>query len=289
MVVETGSNRHFNESPYTNFLAQNRDIGLEFYGSPGAYIDYRVGIFNGVRNESSGNTATDYDNKKTVAGRLTVKPLAGTDGAFKALAVSVGFSTGDEFGTTAQTLTNVNSISRRSFFNFGTTNQINGKRTRISPAATLYSGPFSAVGEYISEKADYLRGTIAFTGKNEAWRFTTGYVLTGEASAGSVNPKRPFTVGGDGWGAFEIAVFATGIDFADELFSNYPGPNDGGLSETANPRHATSAGLAGNWYLNRNISLRLNLEQTKFHPAYLRNGVQADKESAASLRLQVQY
>src|SRR5690606_20860878 len=62
VVVETGSNRHFNESPFTNFLAQNRDLGIEFYGSPSAFIDYRVGVFNGVRNEASGNTNADFDN-----------------------------------------------------------------------------------------------------------------------------------------------------------------------------------------------------------------------------------
>lgn len=282
VVVETGSNRHFNESPFPNFLAQNRDLGVEFYGSPNAFVDYRIGLFNGVRNEASGNTNADFDNKKTVAGRLTVKPLAGTSGAFKPLALSVGFSNGKEFGTTAQTLTNVNSVSRRQFFNFGT-NQINGERTRISPAATLYTGPFSAVAEYISEKADYLRGANAFEAKNEAWRSTVGYVLTGENASGNVNPKKPFALGGEGWGAFEVAAFAAGIDFDDELFANYPGAN-GGINEATAARHATSFGLAGNWFLNRNLSLRLNLEQTKFHTAFTR-----DTEKAASLRFQIQY
>jgi phosphate-selective porin OprO/OprP len=296
VVVETGSNRHFNESPYPNFLAQNRDLGIELFGSPNAFIDYRLGVFNGVRNEASGNTNADFDNKKTIAGRLTLKPLAGTDGALKPLALSLGFSTGKEIGTPNaspnQTLTNVNSVSRRAFFNFGTANTINGTRTRISPAATLYSGPFSAVAEYITEKGDYSRYNTAtpavavasFTAKNEAWRATVGYVLTGEASSGNVNPKKPFTPGGDGWGAFEVAAFASGIDFDDELFANFPGTQDGGIAEAGNARLATSFGLAGNWYLTRNISVRLNLEETRFHKAFTR-----DTEKAASLRLQVQY
>lgn len=307
VVVETGSNRHFNESPFTNFLAQNRDLGVEFYGSPNAYLDYRLGVFNGVRNEASGNSNTDFDNRKTIAGRLTVKPLAGTDGFFKPLALSLGFSTGKEAGTPNaspnQTLTNVNSISRRSFLNFGTANTIDGKHTRISPAVALYSGAFSVVGEYITEKGDYARYNTAtppavvasFTAKNEAWRATAGWVLTGEAASGNVNPKRPFAIGAEGWGAFELAAFASEIQFGDELFGNAPAPN-GNLNETTSARRATGYGLAANWYLTRNYSLRLNLEQTKFHSAYLRDDPSdaapvrpADKETAASLRFQLQF
>jgi phosphate-selective porin OprO/OprP len=148
------------------------------------------------------------------------------------------------------------------------------------------------VAEYITEKGDYSRYNTAtpavavasFTAKNEAWRATVGYVLTGEASSGNVNPKKPFTPGGDGWGAFEVAAFASGIDFDDELFANFPGTQDGGIAEAGNARLATSFGLAGNWYLTRNISVRLNLEETRFHKAFTR-----DTEKAASLRLQVQY
>lgn len=282
VVVEPGSNRHFNESPFTNSLAPNRDIGVEFYGSPNAFLDYRIGVFNGSRNDTS-STNGDANNHKSVVGRLTVKPFAASDGVLKSLALSVGASTGTDSG--AGTTSGVASVSRRSFFSYGS-NQLDGRHTRISPAITLYSGPFSFVGEYIIEKAEYAAG---FEAENNAWRSSIGYVLTGESSAGNVNPKRPFATGADGWGAFELVAFVSGIEFGDELFSTYAtGPN-GGINPAAQAREATAFGIGANWYLTRNVSLRLNLERTKFDDAYLRDGSSADTEQAASLRFQVTY
>lgn len=299
VVLEPGDNRHFNESPFTNSLAPNRDIGIEINGAPGAYVEYRIGVFNGARDDANGNDViADTDSKKELVGRLTLKPLAGTDGFLKTLALSVGASTGKEDGTTTNTgLGSIASVSRRTFFSYGSTNTVNGRRTRLSPGVTLYSGPFSLLSEYITEKADYLRGTNAFDAKNQAWRATAGWVLTGESSSGSVNPKKPFTAGGEGWGAFEVAAFASGIQFGDELFSNAPAPN-GAIDERLQARNATEFGLAGNWYLTRNVSVRLNLEQTRFHKNYRRDpdggtatitSPVADTEKAASVRFQVQF
>lgn len=284
VVLEAGANRHFNESPFTNSLAPNRDIGVELYGSLASnVIDYRIGVFNGSRNDTAATNA-DGNNDKGVAGRITVKPLAGGDGALKDLAFSLGGSVGHEGG--ASTTSNVNSVSRRGLFSYPATTSIDGRRTRLSPAISLYSGPFSAVAEYIVEKADYVHTTNGpFDAENTAWRTSVGYVLTGENAAGNVNPKAAFAPGAAGWGAWELVAFVSGIEFGDEFFS----ATQGGLSSAAQARKATAFGIGTNWYLTRHLSIRLNYEQTGFDSAYQRNGASADDEQAISARFQINY
>lgn len=83
-----------------------------------------------------------------------------------------------------------------------------------------------------------------------------GYVLTGEthhynpatASYGGIKPTRPFSLDGNGWGAWEIAGRVSTIDLNDQL--------------------GTTTGIAGgrqtvytaalNWYVNNNIRFMLN-------------------------------
>lgn len=291
VVLEPGSNRHFNESPFPNYLAPNRDPGIEIGGSLARQIvEYRIGVFNGSADNATA-VNNDGNSDKSVAGRLTLKPLATGSSAFKSLAVSVGASFGHEdgFATTA----GVSSVSRRALFSYGSNIAVDGQRIRVSPGLTLYSGPYSAVAEYIVEKADYRRtstsGTttsvVPFEAESSAWRATFGYLLTGEDSTGAVKPRRPFQLGGEGWGAFELAAFASGIDFDDALFD----PAQGALSETANARKATAWGLACNWYQTRNVSVRLDYEQTAFDNAYRRGGKPAADERAVSARFQLLY
>lgn len=243
VVLEGPDNRHFIEAPYTNHLAPNRDLGVEATGKLGDKVGYKLGLFGGATNNT---TAFKSNNGRdlTVAGRLTCTPV-------KALAASVGFSYGNDKGSsiTAVGLTNSGGV------NSGGGNIIpaftsDGTHIRISPAIEWYPGtPFSAVAEYIWAKVDHAAfGDVT----NQAWRLTAGYVLTGEArSRSGVIPATPFDFSSGKWGAFEVVARVGGLLPDDDL-------------TTAEALHY---GVGLNWYLSRNFQLRLDLEQTELSGA----------------------
>ena len=78
-----------------------------------------------------------------------------------------------------------------------------------------------------------------------------GYILTGEtrsylpgsASYGGVNPARPFSLDGSGWGAWEIAGRFSTVDLNNQL---------GTANGVAGGRQDVYT-LALNWYVNRNV------------------------------------
>ena len=262
IVLEPGSNRHFIESPFVNTLAPNRDLGLEALGALNGFVDYRLGVYNGERNNTAG-FARDGDNDKTVAGRLTVSPLKGGFGFLEPLAVGLGFSAGRDKGAVGSALQNPVTNAQQSLLNFGTL-AADGRHYRLSPSVSLYSGPFSFVGEYIWEKQRLRQGVTLFDAANTAWRANAGYVLTGEdATARGVAPRADYTPGGVGAGAFELVARVSGIDFDNKLFA----PLQGNLANTlanANATGATAYGAGLNWYLSRNLTLLLNYEYTSF-------------------------
>jgi phosphate-selective porin OprO/OprP len=119
---------------------------------------------------------------------------------------------------------------------------------QINPEFAMVSGPWSIQAEYFNSalKASgsgnsRLKGIYAFG----------SYLLTGESrrydrGAGvfdGVSPKRRFEWGGDGWGAWEVALRLSYVDLTDGTVS-------GGRQTDL------TAGL--NWYLNDDARVMLN-------------------------------
>jgi phosphate-selective porin OprO/OprP len=282
VVLEPGTSRHFIELPFVNVLAPNRDLGVEFLGALGGALDYRVGVYNGARNNTA-NFARDADNDKTVAGRLTVSPFKGSDSFFAPLSFGLGGSVGRDKGANGAALQNPVTNAQQTLLNFGTL-AADGRHYRVSPSVALYSGPTSFVGEYVWEKQTLRQGVTTFDVGNTAWRATVGYVLTGEnTTPRGVAPRADFKVGGEGIGAFELVGRVSGIDFDHDLFL----AGKGNLPNTATNANATGATAYGgglNWYLSRNITLLLNYEYTTFDGHTAR-----PNESAIFSRAQVSF
>ncbi|MBX3514807.1 MAG: hypothetical protein KIT15_15590 [Xanthobacteraceae bacterium] len=127
------------------------------------------------------------------------------------------------------------------------------------------------------ESADVLSGGTAFAYRNLYFQgeyfnynlqrtvggdlsFNGGYVqaaytLTGEArrysesngAFGGINPKRPFLMGSDGWGAWELALRYSHADLND---TDVAAPVRGGVQRNV------TAGI--NWYPNQNIRFMFN-------------------------------
>ena len=262
IVLEPGSNRAFIESPFVNTLAPNRDLGVEAFGALGGFVDYRLGVYNGQRNNTAG-FVRDGDNDKTIAGRLTVSPFRGGFGFFEPLAFGLGFSGGRDKGAVGTALQNPVTNAQQPLLNFGALTA-DGRHYRLSPSVGLYSGSYSFVGEYIWEKQNLRQGAALFAAAETAWRATVGYVLTGEDStARGVAPREDFMPDAGGWGAFEVVARASGIDFDGDLFLATKGnlPNS---PTNANATGAIAYGIGLNWFLSRNLTVLFNYEYTSF-------------------------
>ena len=280
VALEPGANRHFIESPFVNALLPNRDIGVEANGTVAeGFVDYRLGVFNGTRNNTQAFSSDEADGDKTVAGRLTVLPLKKLDGPLSKLSFGLGASIGNQRGVStaggASGLQNIVTNGQQTLLTFGTASTgtgviANGEQVHISPSIEWYTGtPWSFVAEYAYEKQDYAGYSAGvyktdFTGASTAWRATVGYVLTGEeATKAGVTPASAFNLEAGTWGAFEIVGRVSGLDLAGELFdTNAQG--GGNLSKATNATGAFAYGTGVNWYLNKNLRLLVNVEKTEF-------------------------
>lgn len=118
----------------------------------------------------------------------------------------------------------------------------------VSPEAAFVSGPFSVQGEYVSSLVDdeagndphfmgyYLQGSYFLTGEHRPYSRSSG-------AFSRIKPKQNFALGGEGWGAFEVALRYSALDLEDEQVN-------GGELDTI------TAGL--NWYLYPNLRMMLN-------------------------------
>lgn len=305
VALEPGANRHFVESPFVNTLLPNRDIGVEAGGTVAAgFVDYRLGVFSGTRNNTQAFSSDEPDGDKKLAGRVTVAPFKKKEGALSKLSLGLGAATGNTRGSGAiggsSGLQNISTNGQQTLLSFRNATSGNGViadggHLQLSPSLEWYTGtPWSFVAEYAWEKQDYRRyagatGQNRFDGANTAWRATAGYVLTGEEAAkAGVTPDSPFNLEKGTWGAFELVARVGGIDLADELFD--PAAQGGGaLSRTGNATGAFAYGLGLNWYLNRNLRLLANVEKTEFDGGGAGTGGVADDELYFFTRFQLSF
>ena len=112
-------------------------------------------------------------------------------------------------------------------------------------------------------------GVVSTRQNNHAWQLAASYVVTGEDNSfQGVKPRQPFNPYNGTWGALQLAFRWSELDIDRDLFTNY--------GTVANPRylwsdprnsiqHATSWALGANWFLNSNVKLTANYEQTYFN------------------------
>lgn len=294
----------FIERGLPNNLVPNRDIGVQLHGLiADNTIDYALGVFNGVidGNSSDSFTNSDTDNNidKEYVARVFATPFKNDPGLLQNLGVGLAATYSDFRGstftpgsTTAQTTSDSNLPSYRSnlgqlsFFKYrapavvgGVQNggtYADGERLRWSPQFYYYTGPFGLFGEYVAVDQDVskLNGTVTRSDKlkNDAWQIVASWVLTGE-DAGFTNPipKPPFDLAtGAGIGAWELVARYGEINIDNKAFKPF-GTGTAAVQlgrSYADPRasvkQATAWAAGINWYLNRNLKLALDYEETRF-------------------------
>jgi phosphate-selective porin OprO/OprP len=282
----------FVERAFPTQLVPNRDAGVQLQGEVAEGVfSYAAGVFNGVQDGGSDDIEI-ADDDKDFAGRLFAHPFKNTS---IAPLQGLGFGIAGTYGDQEGALRNYVTPGQQRFFAYrtdatGTGPNVvaDGTHWRFSPQAYWYYGPFGVLGEYVvsSQKVRQAGGGAGAGSfeslEHDAWQVAASYMLTGEDNSfRGITPRRPFTLGGGGWGAWQVAARVSQLNLDDKTFPIY-----------ANPRTSASSALefAGgiNWYLNRNVSLYFDYEHTQFKGGE-GSAVTAQDEDAILTRIQLAF
>ena len=250
------------ERGFPTELAPNRDLGAQLQGDlAAARVNYAIGIYNGAPDGRDAPT-TDADNNFEYAARLFFEPWKNEANALSGLGFGIAASAGEKDGSGNNFLPRYRTPGQNIFFNYRSAVWAHGSHTRWSPQAYWYRNAFGLQAEYIESEQELLipgsadsRTELA----HQAWQLTGSWVLTGEDASyrGVAKPDRPFTIGGEGWGAFELVARYGELDVDDEAFPRYADPSVAATRSTA-------WGIGLNWLLTSNLKLAFNHTSASF-------------------------
>lgn len=307
--LQSGSDIRFQDRGYPSLLAPNRDLGLQVGGNFLAdTLSYQVAYLNGSNDGGSSETFSDAEvnNDKEWALRLFSHPFGTSDNFYlRGLGVGIAGTVTDQAGNNTQTLlSSFRTPAGQTFFSYrgaaaaaGATPASNatiqdGDRIRINPQLYWYVGSFGLLSEYINVETDVSRQATATdpvrrgTLDNSAWQVQLSWFATGEEeSYKGFTPNSVYSVGGPGWGALEFVARYEELEVDDAAFA------EGALS-FANPAtsssKAQSIGVGANWYVNQNIKLGLEYENTQFEGGAA-GGADRGDENAILTRVQLSF
>lgn len=247
----------FIERAFPTALVPNRDLGIQLSGDlAGGRVNWAAGWFNGV--PDGGSADVDVEDRKDAAARVFFTPIKG-------LGFGVAATQGKQTGTLpAPGLAAYRTPGQQTFFSYRTdgtaagTVIAAGDRTRLSPQAWFYAGPFGLLTEYVTSSQEVRRGDVLADLESTAWQVAASWVIAGgEPTYKAVSPKQPFDLEAHTWGAFELAARISRLEVDDDAFPLFANP-------ASSASAAESLGLGINWYLNRNLRVALNYEITEF-------------------------
>lgn len=260
--LQSGSNLAFNERAFPTNLAPNRDNGVQIFGDVlRGTTEYQVGVFNGAIDNTV--AITDNNNGKDIVARVFSHPFKNSEhDALQGLGIGVAYGNGTQRGSAAagnSSLPTFVTPGQQTFASYATGAFADGDRERLSPQIYYYNGPLGVLGEYVVSRQDVSLGATTAEVKNDAWQVLLSWVVSGgEASFRGVMPKNSFDSAAGTWGAVELVARYSELDIDDDAFSA------GLLGPTSSATKAQDAGLGVNWYLNRNVKLQVNYDQTSF-------------------------
>ena len=227
-------------------------------------VQYQAGVFNGAADGVNGGV--DNNDGKDFEGRVFLEPFKTTKiEPLQGLGFGMAATLGDQDGSVSTpNMPSFKTPGQNTFSRYlsGTalTNTVvaHGRRVRVSPQGYYYWGPFGLLAEYVYSEQEVQKGPASDRLRNSAWQVAGSVVLTGEhASYRGVTPKNPFDLKKGSWGALELAGRYSVLRLDPDTF-----PTFASLSSSAQEARAWAVGL--NWYLNRNVKLVLDYEQTIF-------------------------
>lgn len=254
----------FAEPGLAENLAPNRDIGIQVYGDVlKDTVNYALALTNGVADAGGSSTATDTNNDKEINGRIFVQPFRNSDTlGLRGFGLGGAASYGHREDAGSTTSPAYKTAGQTNFYALPSTTFFDGPQLRYSPQLAYYYNSLGIYGEYIASQAKLTKGSLRETITNDGWEAAISYVLTGEdASYKGVVPQRPLDLKKGGWGAFELTGRYSTLDIDDKIFN--PALTSSTLAATV-PTEARAWTAGVNWYVNRNVKLVLNWEQTTY-------------------------
>ena len=276
--LQSGTDILFVERGLPTNLVPNRDVGFQLHGEvlDGA-LSYAVGVFDGSPDGASVDGDTGDD--KEFAGRVFARPFKGS--VIDALA-GLGVGIAGSYGDTEGALPSYKTPAQEKFFSYKSSSSAAGTHYRISPQVYYYWNSFGFLGEYVVSSQEVKNGSSAAALRNDAWQAEASYVLTGEkASYKGVTPRNSFDIRKGTLGAFEVAARYGKLNIDKGAFPVFADP-------AKSARVAESVGGGVNWYLNRNVKIVANYEQTSFHGGAT-GGKDRDDEKIFLSRFQIAY
>jgi phosphate-selective porin OprO/OprP len=168
----------FVERGFTTTVAPDRDTGVQVLGDlAGNVVSYGVSLTNGVAD--GGSSDLDANSSKDVAGRVVIRPWARAKNRLNGLGIALAASTGKQAGA----LPSFQSAARQTYFSYSAATAADGRRTRYSPQAFYYRGPFGAYGEYVHSRGGIVKSGAGGDVDHEAWQVAASWVVTGERRA----------------------------------------------------------------------------------------------------------
>ena len=256
--LHSASNLLFFNRAMPTALAPNRDLGIQVLGDiRGGLVSYLAGVMNGVPDGSSSDL--DTGDGKDVSGRLVVRPFTriGTR-ALRGLGVALSGSRGRQAGTNALPTFRTQSAEQTYFAYSGAV--ADGVRTRYSPQAFYYVGPFGGFAEYVHTATPVREGLVREDVSHDAWQIAASYVLTGETATDAgvgVRPRANFDFGSGGLGAFQVAARYQALEVDEQAIAL-------GFAAPGSSRKADAWTVGLNWYLTGNFRYTFNFERTVF-------------------------
>jgi phosphate-selective porin OprO/OprP len=243
--LTSSKNVTFMERALPNVYAPGRNTGFQLQN---AFLDERLTAAVGVFRETNDwGFYADDDAGWNVTGRITGLPWYADEGRqLLHLGAAYSHKNPDDFGLRYRQrpeahLSGIRFVDTAFQNPFPGAARVDSVNLYGGEAALVY-GPFSVQGEYMMHDVDtdYSLGDLDFDG----WYVETSYYLTGEhrrydtgdGTFDSVKPLNNFSLDGSGWGAWQVALRYSTVDF-----------NDGWVVRGGEETNWT-AGI--NWWLN---------------------------------------
>ena len=297
----------------SNSILPNRDLGVNVHGD---FFDkklhYGVGLYNGVADGGDTLTSADGNSNKEYSARLFTTPFKGQDNVLEGLGFGIAATHSHQNGA-GDGPTSANSVTglpadiktpgqQAKLIVYSSSAAAAGDKIRWTPQAYYYNGPFGLLAEYAISRTDIVNGANRLNDvETEAWHVTGSWLITGEnASIGAVKPKNIYNPDGAGWGAWEVVARYQEIKVDDRLFNGNNTWLGSSSSSSAESNRAQAWAIGVNWYLNNNIKIAANYEQTTFDNGGVRglstnaatnslgNGYRPDERTLFT-RLQLSY
>jgi phosphate-selective porin OprO and OprP len=248
-----------NRSLIGHFLAPGRDLGMMLHGR---MSEGRIGWQAGLFRHDGWRAHTREDERsgeRTFAGRVVLPPFSFLPAGFikplKELELGVA-ATESPITEGLRSLRGRTWVITHPWFDRVF---VRGRRLRLGTELNWEPGPFVAKGEYIRVRdqrlGQGLRGEDLPPLIAQGWYFTTGWVATGEKTAGGITPRKNFLTG-RGIGAVQIVARYEQMRFGSAEHPGNPSRSSRGANLTAASERIATFGV--NWHLNRFTRIQFN-------------------------------